>query len=212
LHHLLHAPLARQLALSIIGGPWDKAAIETRIVRALGDAIENPRQLAARLIFQFDDGHTPQLGNLTDFLLHNSEFDKWCQKAKSDSLRVRIGLGPALMELPPANLFTFPLPQLATLKSLSQWLNETTDQLDWFADCFGQQQTVSKAKLHHYHYAWRARKNSRPRLIEIPKARIKAIQHQILKRILDRIPRLMGFNRSIGHSKAKITPYKDYQS
>lgn len=190
--------LARQLALSIIGGTWDKPAIQARIVEALEDTLENPQQLAARLIFQFDNGRTPQLSRLTDFLQCDDGFYKWCEKAKSAPLMVHISLKPSQMEPPPAALFTLPLPQLATLKALSQWLNETSGQIAWLADCFGRQQAVSKTKLHHYHYAWCTRKSGQPRLIEIPKAQIKTIQHQILKEILDCIPKhpaAHGFQR-----------------
>lgn len=190
--------LARQLALSLVGGAWSKDAIAERISFALKSAPVNPVQLAARLIWYFDDGRTPRLSHLTDVILNDNEFHKWTTGQKNSVVEISIGLDSWEMEKQPIGLLTFPLPPINTLADLGHWLGVTCDELDWFADCAGRQAYNNKTKLHHYHYIWRARKNRKPRLIEIPKARLKEMQRRVLSEILDRVPKheaVHGFQR-----------------
>ncbi|NNG05028.1 MAG: RNA-directed DNA polymerase, partial [Inquilinus sp.] len=61
-------------------------------------------------------------------------------------------------------------------------------ELDWFADTRRQHGVTEKRPLQHYSYAWVPKRRGAPRLIEAPKPRLKALQRQILRDILDRIP------------------------
>lgn len=97
-------------------------------------------------------------------------------------------LFPADMESPPVDLVNIPLPQLATPADLAQWLELSHRQLDWFADPLGLQGNVPEGPLHHYFYHWHDKKEGWPRLIESPKSRLKNIQKQILRTILDQVP------------------------
>jgi retron-type reverse transcriptase len=77
---------------------------------------------------------------------------------------------------------------LATRKDVALWLGLFDQELSWFADLSRRQRHVSQSKLHHYHYQWIQKHSGELRLIEAPKPRLKAIQRQILKEILNRIP------------------------
>ncbi|MEW8623791.1 MAG: hypothetical protein AB2559_19640, partial [Candidatus Thiodiazotropha endolucinida] len=63
----------RLLALSILGGAWDKHALTDRIQRALAGGPPDPRRLAARLIFHFDEGRPPSRKRLISFLKADDE-------------------------------------------------------------------------------------------------------------------------------------------
>ena len=47
---------------------------------------------------------------------------------------------------------------------------------------------MSEPKLRNYRYRWVPRRNGSPRVIEMPKARLKEIQRWVLREILDHVP------------------------
>jgi RNA-directed DNA polymerase len=87
----------------------------------------------------------------------------------------------------PAWLAALDLPPLPTIGALSSWLNEPVGALAWLADRWrvaGQ----GASPLQHYHYRWFPKRSGGLRLLEIPKGRLRRIQHAILRGILDRVP------------------------
>ncbi|MTW12582.1 RNA-directed DNA polymerase [Pseudoduganella eburnea] len=87
----------------------------------------------------------------------------------------------------PAWLASLALPELKTVGDLAGWLNEPVGALAWLADQWrlaGDEQS----RLQHYHYRWVPKRGGGLRLIEIPKARLRRIQHKILRQILDLAP------------------------
>jgi RNA-directed DNA polymerase len=80
------------------------------------------------------------------------------------------------------------VPRLATLGDLAHWLELSIDQLEWLADIRRQQGETDIPILQHYRYAFVAKRSGPPRLIEIPKPRLMAVQRRILHEILDRVP------------------------
>ena len=83
---------------------------------------------------------------------------------------------------------TWNLPVLTTAGALAAWLDVELPQLDWLADCQGRTRRVPIGPLHNYHYRWLVSPRGNTRLIEIPKARLKAIQRRLLHELLDCIP------------------------
>jgi retron-type reverse transcriptase len=191
------------LALSILGGAWDKQALSDRIQRALEGAPPNPKRLAARLIFHFDEGQPPSKKRLINFLKGDDELHQRFDQQEREQ-KPLILLDPPVMGRPPDNLITFPLPPLPTVKDLRLWLGLFDHELAWFADAQRRQGKVKETRLHHYRYQWIEKRSGPPRLIEIPKPRLKMIQRQILREILNRVPShpcASGFlrGRSIKH-------------
>ncbi|MES9927803.1 MAG: reverse transcriptase family protein, partial [Candidatus Thiodiazotropha sp. 6PDIVS] len=85
-------------------------------------------------------------------------------------------------------MITLPLPQLASWHDVRIWLGLSNEELAWFADREGRQGNITEPKLHHYRYRWVRKRSGEARLIEIPKRRLKAMQRQILKEILNQVP------------------------
>lgn len=177
----------RILARSIIAGGWDRASLSDRLQRSLGGGPPDPGRLAARLLFHFDEGQPPTRQRLIEFLKGEEALRQRFEKAGGREAP-RVVLDPPVMASPPKVLLTFPLPQLSTAKDLREWLGLLDHELAWFADSEGRQCKVSESKLHHYRYRWIEKRSGAPRLIEIPKTRLKAIQRRILREILNRVP------------------------
>jgi len=79
------------------------------------------------------------------------------------------------------------LPVFQTPDELAAWFNIPVNRLAWLAHrCTrGNPPGVSQS---HYVYTWKPKRSYGFRLIESPKASLKAIQRQILSGILDRLP------------------------
>ena len=82
----------------------------------------------------------------------------------------------------------WPVPKLATAGKLAAWLGVPIGRLDWLADLKGLTLKRDLPKLRHYVNVRVPRRRGKPRLLEVPKPRLKAIQRRILHEILDQIP------------------------
>jgi hypothetical protein len=82
----------------------------------------------------------------------------------------------------------WPVPELSSVGELADFLDLSHGGLDWLADTRGLERSVIDERLRNYRYAWLARKDGPPRLIERPKARLKAVQRRLLHEVLDWIP------------------------
>jgi retron-type reverse transcriptase len=176
----------RLLAISLLGGSWDRPSLSERLERALDGGLPDPGRLAARLLFHFEAGQPPTRKQLLTFLLNETSLHR--RFAAPNASPPRLLLDPPQMGRPPAQLITLPLPPLETRKDLTQWLGLFDHELAWFADLEGRQYRVEQSRLHHYRYKWIEKRSGEPRLIEIPKDRLKAIQRRIVREILNRLP------------------------
>ena len=78
--------------------------------------------------------------------------------------------------------------ELASVGELAERLELSEGQLAWLADVRSLERAVPREQLRNYRYRWVARRSGLPRLLEIPKARLKEIQRWLLHEILDRVP------------------------
>lgn len=81
----------------------------------------------------------------------------------------------------------FHLPDLQTPAQLADWLEVELGELAWLSGRF-RKEWEHKLGKSHYHYTWVTKRSGGVRLIESPKQKLKAIQHKILRGILDKIP------------------------
>lgn len=87
----------------------------------------------------------------------------------------------------PELLARWKLPLLHTPDDIAVWLGVPVNRLAWLAHrCrHGRPDGVKQA---HYHFRWLPKRSGGLRLIEAPKRELRAIQHKILREILDRVP------------------------
>ncbi|WP_240360412.1 reverse transcriptase family protein [Pyxidicoccus caerfyrddinensis] len=82
----------------------------------------------------------------------------------------------------------WPVPALPTTGELAAWLGLSDEDLDWLADRKGYSHSARDTRLLHYQWRWVPKRTGGVRLLESPKARLKALQRQVLHAILDAIP------------------------
>jgi hypothetical protein len=82
----------------------------------------------------------------------------------------------------------WPVPRIDTAGDLAGFLDVDPARLAWLADVRGLERTATDERLRNYRYLWLPRPSGPPRVIERPKASLKAIQRRILREILVWIP------------------------
>ncbi|MGH2850172.1 MAG: reverse transcriptase family protein [Solirubrobacteraceae bacterium] len=83
----------------------------------------------------------------------------------------------------------WPVPRLASVGALAEFLELEIGELSWFADIRGLERSVVDLPLRHYTYAVLPREPGRvPRVIERPKRRLKQLQRRLLHDLLDWVP------------------------
>lgn len=81
-----------------------------------------------------------------------------------------------------------PTSGLHTVADLARALDLTVGRLEWFADTRGWNRRAPDGPLQHYRYEWRTRTGRTPRLLEVPRDRLRAVQRQVLDDILAPMP------------------------
>ena len=182
-----HKIKIRRLAASLCSGVWRGDAVRDRVTRALHGGPPDPARLTARLLLRFDAHQPPTAAEMEAMLAGDAEVRAALDRSDDPDLPA-ILLDPPVMHPPADRRISLPLPRIETWRDLRQWLGVFDGELAWFADREGRQADVVEPRLHHYRYRWLAKPAGGWRLIEQPKTRLKAIQRQILRGVLDRVP------------------------
>jgi len=173
---------ANNLAARLLAGAWTPEAIAAGIEAVLGSVHHRTRTaLVHRLIAQSEATYRPSHSALTAYLIGLEFF----RPAKARPIATV--LDPPRFA-PMAPFADLPLPALATLGELGDWLGLSVEQLDWMADERRGHGRAAESPLQHYRYAFIAKRGGKLRMIEAPKTRLKAIQRQILHHILRLVP------------------------
>lgn len=188
----LRERLGRRLAVALLSGEWSPSALLSCANQVLGRSTARSQAVLIReLLDLHQTGYPPDRVWLIRFLLNSSRFDRISRRAMGAAKLPRPKQGPkqGLSNFSPDPKFTdIDIPRFTLPAELADWLEVTTDQLDWFADAKLQRSRTSNPILQHYSYAFAPKKDGPPRLIESPKPKLKAIQRRVLRGILDVIP------------------------
>jgi hypothetical protein len=180
--------IARNLAAALLAGTWTRRDILKRTEAVLGRRTRKAQQaLVQALVEGLTIAYPPSPNWLVAFLLGSSAFKQACGAKIKNPLSVQ----PVLKypKFAPAQRFSdLAVPRLATPGDLAKWLQLSIGQLDWLSDAKRQQGSTDIPILQHYRYAFVPKKTGAPRLIEIPKPKLMAIQRRILHEILDLVP------------------------
>jgi hypothetical protein len=177
---------ARQVALCIVDTAWDLPSLRERLGILLDGGPPDPDVLAARLVFHCGECRSPPFERIVEVIAADEDFRQQYSSARPRPLRLQPG--ESRMQATPDGLLTLPLPRIPTLRHLAMWLGLSDEELEWFGGIDRRMDPGRDAKLNHYRYEWQARGSGAPRLLEKPKPRLKALQREILKGILERVP------------------------
>lgn len=173
---------ASNLAARLLTEPWTPDAIAAGIDAVLGPI--NPRTRAVLAIHLAELGearYPPSPDDLTAYLIGSEHF------RPVPGRPVAAVLDPP--RFAPIGPFAgLPIPALATLGDLGQWLGQSPEQLDWLSDERRGHGRAETTALQHYRYHFVSKRDGKERLIEAPKPRLKAIQRRILHEILAAVP------------------------
>ena len=187
--------VAHALANAFLIGPWKPAALRQLGAEVLGGEPSWMASLVRSVRRRFptppdaDEG----LDRLAAFIASRPSFEgAFIPWRGTPQIRRWIAPAPAMGPTP------WPVPPAATLVDLARLLEVEPNELEWMADVRRYLRRSKSPLLEHYHCTWMPKRSGGYRLIEIPKARIKAVQRRVLHRILDAIPahaRAEGFVR-----------------
>lgn len=180
--------VARNLAAALLAGTWTRRSLLKRTEAVLGRRTRKSQQaLIKALVEDLPTSYPPSPGWLVAFLVRSSAF----KRAAGGRIKNPLSVKPVLEhpKFAPAQRFSdLAVPRLATPGDLAKWLQLSMNQLDWLSDAKRQQVSTDSPILQHYRYAFVPKKTGAPRLIEIPKPKLMAIQRRILHEILDLVP------------------------
>jgi RNA-directed DNA polymerase len=173
--------VARALAAAFLDGPWTEASMRRRARRALQPA---PRWLAGlvpRTLVAFPHPPRDAPRALAAFIAADVRATVRPGTPLPRVRRTHLPVG-AMGRAP------WPVPRLDTVADLGALLGLADGELAWLADVRGWERHAVGPRVRNYRYAWIARPDAPVRLLEQPKARLKAVQRRVLHEILNWIP------------------------
>ncbi len=182
--------VARNLAAAFLAGPWSPDGLVERGALACGWRERWLSSLARRVVAAFEQPAQVDEKRLALFIGGDEGFARaWATSCRRGHIPLRQVFWTTPAMRPRTSLAaSWPVPALGTPGALADWLGLGPGALDWFADCHGREATVPPGPLRHYTYQWLAKPSGKFRLLEMPKARLKAIQRRLLHEILDHVP------------------------
>jgi RNA-directed DNA polymerase len=160
--------LARGLALAFLAGPWTRADLRERGQHVLGARPPWLSVLVRDVLTKFVEPPNDDYASLREAIARAPSFRRGLAR---ESARSR--LGTLLVAAPSMGPRRWPVPELCTSADVASWLALEPAELDWLADVRGLNGEVATTALHHYGFAWRAKRRGGYRLLEAPKTRLK---------------------------------------
>ncbi len=179
--------IARAIADAFVAGEWEPLAMSSRAVCALSASAPGSWlvRLATRIRARLSEPPV-RIAVLTAAIQRDLGFQRSLTKL---TLRVVApSTTPARMRLPIRASLAVGQPSLDTLFDLASWLCLTPGELDWFAGVHGGERRAGPSALRHYRFHTALKPSGRARLLEAPRPRLRELQRQILREILDRVP------------------------
>jgi len=187
----MHLPLGQTtdiIADAMQAGEADLIDIVDRVTAVLGKQGRWLPVLVKEVIQKFGHRWRPtERQTLAHFIANNEGFlSVWQSDARPVVIRL---IKRAPRQSPPVKpLRAVTLPHLPTCGDLATWLSIPPTELEWFADRWRFSARHAATPLHHYNYKYLEKQDGRPRLIEIPKYRLRTLQRKVLDGILTQIP------------------------
>jgi len=178
--------VARALANAFVIGPWQPAALRQLAADVIGGAEASWITPVVRTVLRrFPEPPTAGeegIAQLAAVVASLPSFRDAFWGREVPRIRRWLALPPAMDATP------WPVAPAATLVELARILDVEPSELQWLADARRYLRRNTHSRLEHYHRTWLPKRRGGFRLIEVPKARIKAVQRRVLRCILDAIP------------------------
>ncbi|MCG3268036.1 reverse transcriptase family protein [Yoonia sp. I 8.24] len=179
---------ARLVAPSLAKGRWAVSDVTGALKRRLPAQFQREAQLIAEDLVAFLPAMTaPNAGAISKALCACDAF----VRLHGECLRRGLWPDPDLNSGKMLPLFPFArldLPNIPTFAALADWLVIDGGRLMYMADIANRHNEHPDAPVHHYLYGLRPKPTGGYRVIEAPKSGLKALQRQILRGILDKVP------------------------
>jgi len=174
--------IGHALAAAFLAGSWTEEAL----VRRGGEVLApRPRWLRSVVRTVLRAHHRPPLDAPRELAARISAALERPQPASAPAPRV-VGVRTFT---PAMGRRRFGVPALASTADLAELLGVSSGTLAWLADVRSLERRAGDERLRNYRYGWVARANGAPvRVIERPKARLKAAQRLALHELLMCIP------------------------
>lgn len=180
-----HSFLVDVLARSLLAGEARADLLFDRCSRMLGRRWRWLRPLTQRYLQRFGTATRPRYREVALFLRDDVGLRRAWLKY-SDQLAAAEFLTTPQEMLPAREAWD--IPAIESTGDLAKWLGLDPGELRWFADLRGLGYKQRQPRLEHYHYRVLAKQSGNLRLIEAPKPRMKDLQRQILRWILEKVP------------------------
>lgn len=198
----MHGPgFYAALANSILAGEASADRIAARLANTLEREWRWIRPLVRRYLSRFSASTRPRSRDVVKFLRQDEGISRALRLHRNE-IRIVTWISPSHAMEPVRAARYWSVPAIESVGALAEWLHVTPSELEWFADLkrmiVRRGPETATGPLSHYHYRILAKPGGDVRLIEAPKARLKAIQKQILSDILEKIPvhpAVHGFRR-----------------
>jgi hypothetical protein len=176
--------VAHALAKAFCVGPWKPAELRRLAANVVGADASWITPVVRTVLRHFPEPPTGDEGiaRLARVVASNRAFHGAFWGREVPRIRHWLALPPTMEATP------WPVPPAATLVELGRVLEVEPRELQWLADPRRYLGRNKSPRLEHYHRTWLPKRRGGYRLIEVPKARIKAIQRRVLRCILDAIP------------------------
>ncbi len=179
-------PLAEQVALTFLAGPWHEEALVRRGGRLLGHRPRWLRSAARAVLGEYPGPERPEVATLVVAIMGHPAFHEAIyRRGYLATMRVRLGRWWRNWRGRP---WRWNVPELCTVGQVAALLDVAPTQLDWLADPGYWERRTETEPLRNYHYRWVKKRPSGLRLLEVPKPRLKLLQRRVLDNIVANIP------------------------
>jgi RNA-directed DNA polymerase len=181
---LSRAALAQELADAFLESPWRADALAESGAARMGGWPPWLDALVLSVIAVFRtaplDDRLALMAAIEAFLAEHSA----APPVRRATARPR----PVALDRRPTVPARWPVASVDSVEALAGRLELSDGQLAWLADVRGWERRVADERLRNYRYRALPRPGGLPRVIEVPKARLKEIQRWVLREILDQVP------------------------
>jgi RNA-directed DNA polymerase len=179
----IRAELAHGLANAFLTGAWNQQELLGRADVVLDRRPEWIRPLTTAVLAAYHRPPADRPRELSRFIDLTLKADPFLEE-ESEPPHIRKWLTPT----PQMSRRPWPVPEIAELGDLAEFLGLSDGQLAWLADVRGLERTAAEDRLRNYWYGTIARPGRPVRVIERPKRRLKETQRKLLHGLLDWIP------------------------